>query len=109
MSDIGTAFLKNIDMNNQKCEFGIFIGEDSARGKGIGSEATKILLKKAFDEYGFNRVYLSVFSRNTRAVRAYLKAGFLVEGVLKEDFKEPEGYADITLMGITKKHWDEIN
>lgn len=39
--DVGTAFIKNIDLENRKAEFGIFIGDDSGRGKGVGKLARK--------------------------------------------------------------------
>ncbi len=38
---VGSTYLRDIDYKNHKAEFGIFIGEETARGKGIGTSATK--------------------------------------------------------------------
>lgn len=105
--DIGTIFIKNINVRNRKGEFGIFIGEPSAKGKGYAAQATAQILRFAFEQLDLNRVYLSVFSDNLPGIRAYLQAGFLIEGELKQDFLRYDGFADITLMGITRERWDQ--
>lgn len=108
--DIGTAFLKDLDSNNHKAEFGIFIGEESALGKGFGKQATYLILQYAFESLKLNRVYLTVFADNHPAVNAYLKCGFRTEGVLIEDFLRYDGFADVMVMGITRKMWkSDIN
>ena len=36
---IGSIFFRDIDLKNHSAEYGIFIGEDSARGNGYGTGA----------------------------------------------------------------------
>lgn len=108
-TDIGTVFIKNIDRDNHKGEYGIFIGEDDFRGKGCAYPTTMAILKIAFEELHLNRVYLSVMADNIAAIKAYQKAGFAIEGILKEDFKRADGYVDIVVMGIVKSMWDKVN
>lgn len=103
--DIGTAFLKNIDEISKKAEFGIFIGEESALGKGFGTKAISKVLEYAFTELNLNRVWLQVFSDNIPAIKAYTKSGFKLEGRLVQDFLRFDGYADVSIMGITKDNW----
>ena len=105
---VGTVFIKNIDRQSQKGEFGIFIGEKQARGKGYASVATQKILETAFSELELNRVYLTVFADNIPGIKAYLKAGFLAEGILKQDFLRPDGFVDIVVMGITKRDWKDV-
>lgn len=100
--DIGTTFLRNIDNHSKKAEFGIFIGEQDALGKGYGKAATKQVLDYAFVRLKLNRVYLTVFSDNISAIKAYETSGFQFEGCLKQDFLRYDGFADVTVMGITK-------
>ena len=108
-TDIGTVFIKNIDRENNKGEFGIFVGEESARGKGYGKQATKQILDVAFRELKLNRVYLTVMADNLSAIRAYKNAGFLVEGMLREDYLRSDGYIDVVVMGITLADWKATN
>ena len=110
-NDIGTVFIKNIDAENKKGEFGMFIGEASGRGKGYAKKAAFEMLEIAFGKLNLNRVYLTVMYDNIAAVKSYKAAGFVVEGILKEDFfRECDNkYIDIILMGITRNMWFEQN
>ena len=91
-------------MKNKKAEFGIFIGEDSARGRGIGSESVKLTIKYAFEELKLHKVFLRVFANNIQATKAYEKAGFEYEGTSKDDIILPSGeYQDIIFMAIINK------
>ncbi|CAB3901029.1 Spermidine N(1)-acetyltransferase [Achromobacter insuavis] len=59
------------------------IGDDVNRGKGAGTEALKLMLDFAWRDLNLQRVWLRVFESNVRAQRAYEKAGFEVEGVMR--------------------------
>lgn len=100
--DIGSTFLKDIDTVNLKAEFGIFIGEPSALGKGFGTEATSLIINYGFEHLKLHRITLRVFSDNQRAISAYKKAGFVTEGVLKEDIHVGDEFKDITIMASIK-------
>jgi RimJ/RimL family protein N-acetyltransferase len=73
---IGNADLRDIDHRNRSAGFGILIGEVDARGKGYGTEATRLMLDYAFTALGLHNVMLSVFEYNPAGRRAYDKAGF---------------------------------
>jgi diamine N-acetyltransferase len=103
---IGTTFIKNIDETSHKGEFGIFIGEVCSTGRGYGYLATELILGYAFCELRLRRVYLSVFSDNASAVHIYEKAGFVTEGVLREDYFDGAVYRDVRLMGMLKEEWN---
>lgn len=103
--DIGTVFIKNIDNFHKKGEYGIFIGEEAARGKGYGRRATEQMLRIAFEELDLNRVSLHVFEENIPGIRAYQHAGFKTEGILRDDFRYEDEYLNAVVMGITRKMW----
>ena len=100
--DIGTTFIKNIDGFSKKGEFGIFIGEKEYLGRGYGKIATKLMLDIAFSELNLHRVYLYVMSDNVAAIKAYESVGFVVEGVLRQDFFRDGSFIDIVMMGKVK-------
>ena len=62
----------------------------------------------AFERLGLHRLELDVFSFNTRAERAYLKAGFRREGVLRDAVMDGDGYADDILMAILEEEWKAL-
>lgn len=79
----GTVSLKNMDIANRAAEYAISIRKEF-HGTGTAREATKLLLKKGFEEYGLHRIYLNVLAVNQRAVRFYEKCGFQYEGESRE-------------------------
>ena len=62
----------------------------------------------AFRELKLHRLYLDVFSFNSRAEHAYLKAGFKREGVLRDAIRDGENYADDILMSILEDEWKAL-
>lgn len=65
-----------LDINKKKAVFHLFIGEPSYWGKGIGKEATRLLLDYAFSVLGLEFVELEVDKENLAAVRIYTSWGF---------------------------------
>ena len=106
-TDVGSVYLRDIDRNNQKCEFGIFIGEESCRGKGIGAKASKLILDYAFNELELNRVFLRVFAKNERAIKSYENAGFKYEGTFRDDVIIDGVAYDMVFMAILKAQWEK--
>lgn len=95
---LGSVYIRDIDRGHGKAEYGIFIGEEQARGRGVGTAAAKLMLRYCFEEEGLHRVYLRVFSDNPQAVRSYEKAGFVREGLLRDDVRIDGEYRDIIWM-----------
>lgn len=59
----------------RNAEFFILLG-DAGRGRGIGTEATRLTLDYAFHITNLRNVHLTVLEPNTAGIRAYEKAGF---------------------------------
>ena len=106
--DIGTAFIKNIDKQNQKGEFGIFIGNDTYRGKGIGKIATEKVLEYAFSTLDLNKVYLTVFAHNEKAVSCYESVGFKKCAYYREEIIRDDDALDVVGMELLKREWRNI-
>lgn len=104
---VGEAVLNEYDEVTRNVNFRILIGK-SGQGRGIGSEATQMLLKYAFEVLNLHKVSLEVFSFNPRAERVYVKSGFILEGVRREDFRFEEDYFDTKIYGILKSDYAQI-
>jgi RimJ/RimL family protein N-acetyltransferase len=102
---IGLTTFSSLDGDNGSVLFHITIGERDAWGRGLGSEATELMLEHAFERLGLHRVGLSVFSYNLRAIRAYEKAGFRIEGRQREAILRDGRYWDEIQMGVLVDEW----
>jgi RimJ/RimL family protein N-acetyltransferase len=102
---IGFTTFSALDGDNGSVTFHITIGERDAWGRGLGTEATDLMLEHAFERLGLHRVGLSVFSYNVRAIRAYEKAGFRVEGRQRQAILRDGRYWDEVQMGILVDEW----
>jgi RimJ/RimL family protein N-acetyltransferase len=99
---VGTCQLHAIDPIHRSAELQIRIGVEGDRGRGIGTEAVRHLLRHGFHDLNLNRVFLYVFAHNQRAIRAYEKAGFEREGLLRQAAHIDGRYADIVVMGVVR-------
>lgn len=106
---IGTAYLKNIDNNNQKALMGIFIGEGADRGKGFGKEAVQLVLKYGFERLDLHKIYLQIISNNEIAISLYKGVGFKEEGRLRDDYCRDGKYYDVVQMGILKSEFKVLS
>jgi RimJ/RimL family protein N-acetyltransferase len=84
---------------------GIGIGDPEYRGKGYGTDALRVILRYAFTELNLHRVSLDVFEYNSRAIRCYEKAGFVVEGRARQFLHRDGRRWDLIYMGILNDEW----
>lgn len=97
---VGSVYVRDIDRTHNKGEYGIFIGEEAARGKGYGTATAELMIKYCFEELGLHRLFLRVYADNNQAIRSYEKGGFVKEAYLRDDVFVDGRYRDIVLMGI---------
>ena len=96
--NIGTIGLKNFDNINRNAELFISLSKYG----GFGSDAVATLVNYCFEHLNLHKVYLNVFESNKRAIKCYLKAGFIQEGVLKEHHFNKGNYEDVIVMAVIK-------
>lgn len=105
---IGESVINEIDWKLRSANFRIGIYHAAEQGQGIGTWATAVTRDFAFEELKLHRLELDVYSFNPRAEKAYLKAGFKREGVLKDAVMDGDRYADDILMAILEEDWRKI-
>jgi len=95
---IGLIGFNRIDWINRNAELFIFIGDEQYRGKGIGEQATNILLEFAKENLNLVMLYLKVFSFNDSAIKLYKKIGFSIDGKLRKSKYYKGKYCDTIYM-----------
>ena len=103
----GTISLKDIDIKNHSAEYAISIRR-KFHGSRTATEATRLILDKAFMEYGLHRVYLNVLELNSRAIGFYEKIGFSYEGTSRESIEKDGRNLDLKWYSILKSEWGGV-
>jgi len=80
---LGEIVLLDVDPVNETAGLRIALAP-AAQGRGYGPEAIRLVLDHAFTVVRLHRVQLEVFAFNERAIRAYRRCGFQVEGRLRQ-------------------------
>lgn len=100
---IATVYLKDMDYTNKRCELCIFTSTDTEWAPESQSLAIKMLVDKAFNEYGMHKVYSYVFYKFPEEVDLLKNAGFSSEAIMKDEALNEEGkYEDIVRLSIIK-------
>jgi len=77
---IGNIKLGPINRNHQSAQISLLIGERDQHGKGLATEAIMRLTRWGFDTLGLERIEAGCYEDNLGSLRAFLKAGYSVEG-----------------------------
>ena len=106
---IGYCGLYKIDHRNDRGTIQAIIGEEDFRGKGLGTEITRVLLDYGFSVLSLNTISLSFMETNKRAGAIPKKLGFREAGRLRNYWKVDGEYKDRLLMDIKREEFYENN
>ncbi|WP_250405003.1 GNAT family N-acetyltransferase [Streptomyces cellostaticus] len=105
---LGEVVLYEYDAAARSCTFRTLIGP-RGRGRGIGTEAARLIVAHGFESLGLHRVELAAWAHNHRALRVYEKVGFVVEGVRREVQVRDGEWADEVIMAILDREWATLS
>lgn len=97
---VGVAIVKDIEWSNRSAWLAMGIGSADHRGRGLGSEALGLLIDFAFDELNLYRLTLSVMAYNDRAIKTYVKHGFVQEGAIREAIERDGTRHNLLIYGL---------
>ncbi len=100
---IGNIKLEPVDFENKKATLGILIGDKNYWGRGICTEAVKLLVDYVFENLNLEKVDLGVISENKAAINCYLKAGFKIKKIEQRAIKYDNRFYDKVIMEIEKQ------
>jgi RimJ/RimL family protein N-acetyltransferase len=102
---VGNAVIDRIDRYLQTGRLSVYIGQRDARGSGVGRSACYRLLEDAFGPAGLGKVWLTAHARNHAALSTYVRLGFRIEGILREEFLLAGERIDAFLMSILRREF----
>ena len=98
-----------VDLIHNEAWVGVGIGDRDFWGRGYGTDVMKLCLQYAFAELNVHRVSLGLLEYNPRALRAYEKSGFRLEGRTRQDVMREGKRFDSLWMGILREEWIQMH
>ena len=83
----------------------IIIPDPEKQHKGYGTEAIRLVLDMAFNEFEMNRVSIGVVGLNAEALDFYKMIGFKQEGIQEQGYYYNGEYSDFIMMRILRREW----
>jgi len=96
---VGVCSLEDVHSPSRSAALGIWIGKPFW-DRGLGSDAVRALCRFGFREMNLQRIGLSVYDLNPRAVRTYEKVGFKEEGRRRRGIFVDGRPCDVVVMGL---------
>lgn len=98
----------NINQQNQNAEFYIMVNPNM-QGKGIGKQVSLWLFNYGFSVIKLNKIYLYTDDDNIKAYNIYEKAGFLLEGTLRQHHFRKSTWTNKRFYGLLRSEWNTKN
>lgn len=102
---VGQVRLDDIDRHDDRASLAIGIEDAGLLGQGLGVEALHLAIGFAFGPLGLHRLSVRVLEYNTRAIRAYRRCGFVIEGRERQAAHVGEERYDDLIMGLLATEW----
>ena len=96
---IGTIKIGPINFAHRISDMATLIGEREFLGKGFGVEARKLGIEIAFAEHNIRKLFSGMYASNLASIKAYTKAGWIIEGVLNGHYDVDGKNEDRILVG----------
>ncbi|QIM23045.1 GNAT family N-acetyltransferase [Phycicoccus sp. HDW14] len=96
---VGEVVLNDWDPGNRSCGFRTFVGA-RGRGRGLGTEATRLVVGHGLGPMGMHRIHLEVYDTNPRARHVYEKVGFVHEGTGRDALLLDGRWVDVHFMAV---------
>ena len=105
---VGNVVLDQFDDYLQTARLSVYLGEPSARGRGVAREALRMALAHGFGGRQLYRIWLTVHARNARALALYNGLGFRQEGVLRGDVLLRGDRVDAVLLSMLRSEFENL-
>ncbi|CEI83080.1 acetyltransferase [Oceanobacillus oncorhynchi subsp. incaldanensis] len=101
---VGEAVINLYDESTHSMNFRILIGPQG-RNRGLGTEATQLLIDYVFKNTTLHYLTLDVLEFNPRARHVYEKIGFVKVGINENELEFEGEWIDSMQMKLTRETW----
>lgn len=102
---VGLAGIDGVDLHSRVARISATILEPSERGKGLGTDAHRVLVAYLFLHRGLVRIESFVAAGNTAARSVLRRLGFVEEGILRSRVFAHGQRHDVVVLGLLYEDW----
>jgi [ribosomal protein S5]-alanine N-acetyltransferase len=102
---VGNIKIGPIQERHRYADVSYFLGDRGVWGKGLATDAIQIATYLAFDRLALHRVQAGLYEGNIGSGRALEKAGYVLEGRMKQQLMGPDGWEDHLWYGLVREDW----
>lgn len=103
----GTISFHEIDWNNRSVGIGYWL-DKQFQGQGLMTSACRAFTDHALMRMGLNRVEIHCATTNRRSRAIPERLGFVLEGIIREAEKLPQGYVNHAVYGMIRSEWKRM-
>ena len=103
----GALSFHTLALEDAKAEIGYWLTSD-VRGKGIATNATRLLTEYGFETIGFQRIEALVVESNKPSLKVLSNAGYQQEGLLRDKCCHDDGsYENMIMFAALRSDWNK--
>lgn len=106
---IGNIKIGPINLHHHHADISYFIGDKNLWGKGIATEAIRLVCQFGFEEIHLHRIEAGVYSDAVGSWKALEKNGFVREAIFRKQVLSKDGYMDVYRYGILETEYYSMN
>lgn len=106
---LGNIKLGPVNWHHRLADVGVILGRRSSWGKGIATEAIELVCGYAFAGLSLHKLTAGCYASNVGSARAFLKAGFVQEGLRRKHVMDRSVWEDVIELGLINPLTNSLN
>ncbi len=103
---VGAIFLTGVSSKGSSCEWGMYLADVNAHGKGVAQAACALSFRHAFNELAVDVVKCEAVAQNENAIGLYESVGFVRTGLQNDAVKRGNEMLSVVTLELTRDTWN---
>ena len=103
---VGSVFLTGVSGQGKSCEWGMYLADVNARGKGAAQAACALSFRHAFNELSVDVVTCEAVAQNENAIGLYESVGYVRTGLQNDAVKRGNEMLSVVTLELTRDSWN---